>query len=133
MVSRLEFVRDLEFEYGIVSQLTPMVRRVIAKNPSTFTFHGTGTYIIGQGKVAVIDPGPLIDGHVDALLNAVGSEKVTHILITHTHNDHSPAAAPFKEATGAPTYGYGRHIPSKYWGKAGSSYPLGGDLDFSPD
>ncbi|MBM10049.1 MAG: MBL fold metallo-hydrolase, partial [Magnetovibrio sp.] len=84
-----------------------MIRRVVAQNPSPFTFYGTGTYIIGHGEVAVIDPGPLIDTHIDALLNAVAGEQVTHILITHTHKDHSPAAAPFKAATGAPTYGFG--------------------------
>ncbi len=133
MVPRLEFVRDLKFEYGEASQVTPLVRRVIAPNPSAFTFHGTGTYIIGRGNVAVIDPGPLIDAHVDALLAAVADEKVTHILITHTHNDHSPAAAPFKAATGAPTYGYGPHMPGKYWEKAGFAPALGGDRDFFPD
>ena len=133
MVSKLEFVRDLKFEYGEANQVTPLVRRVIAHNPSAFTFYGTGTYIIGRGNVAVIDPGPLIESHVDALLAAVADEKVTHILITHTHNDHSPAAAPFKVKTGAPTYGYGPHMPGKYWEEAGFPFSLGGDRDFSPD
>ena len=103
MAPGIPFVRDIEFEYGSVDEVTPMIRRVIARNPSPFTFHGTGTYIIGRGKVAVIDPGPLVDEHVDALLAAVAGETVTHILITHTHNDHSPAAAPFKAVPGAPT------------------------------
>ncbi|MEK9724175.1 MAG: MBL fold metallo-hydrolase, partial [Rhodospirillaceae bacterium] len=81
----IPFVREIEFEYGIVAEVAPMVRRVIARNPTPFTFHGTGTYIVGRGEVAVIDPGPLIDEHVDALLAAVAGETVTHILITHTH------------------------------------------------
>tara|TARA_Y100001960_G_C14760505_1_gene873828 strand:- start:1231 stop:2154 length:924 start_codon:yes stop_codon:yes gene_type:complete len=132
-VSEIEFVRDLAFEYGIADQVTPMIRRVVAQNPSPFTFYGTGTYIIGHGEVAVIDPGPLIDTHIDALLNAVAGEQVTHILITHTHKDHSPAAAPFKAATGAPTYGFGPHMPGNYWKNIGYSGPLSGDLDFAPD
>ena len=81
--------------------MSPLVRRVVARNPSPFTFKGTGTYLIGHGKVAVIDPGPDLAEHVEALLNALGGETVTHILITHTHLDHSPAAAAVKRATGA--------------------------------
>ena len=103
------FDRDFEPEYGRVDHVTPLVRRVVAQNPGRFTFTGTGTYIVGHGRVAVIDPGPLLDAHVEALTAALEGETVTHILITHTHGDHSPAAAPLKEITGAPTYGYGPH------------------------
>lgn len=103
------FDRDFEPVYGRVDQVTPRVRRVVAENPGRFTFTGTGTYIVGHGRVAVIDPGPLIDAHVEALTAALAGETVTHILITHTHGDHSPAAAPLKERTGAPTYGFGPH------------------------
>ena len=60
----IPFVRDVEFEYGVVDQISPLIRRVICKNPGGFTFHGTGTYIVGQGEVAVIDPGPLDDDHI---------------------------------------------------------------------
>ena len=133
MAPGIPFVRDIEFEYGSVDEVTRMVRRVIARNPTPFTFHGTGTYIIGRGKVAVIDPGPLDDEHVDALLAAVAGEIVTHILITHTHNDHSPAAAPFKAATGAPTYGFGPHMPGRSWKKVDLSLSGGGDMKFLPD
>ena len=127
------FVREIEFEYGVVDQVSPMIRRVIARNPTPFTFHGTGTYIVGQGEVAVIDPGPLVDEHVEALIAAVAGETVTHILITHTHIDHSPAAAPFKQATGAPTYGFGPHQPGSTWQNADLPLYRGGDADFVPD
>src|SRR5215472_11731622 len=109
MAVEIPFRRDLEVEYGAVATLSPLIRRVVARNPSPFTFKGTGTYIIGRGRVAVIDPGPAIAAHVDALLKALTGETVTHILITHTHLDHSPAAAALKKATGAKTYGYGPH------------------------
>ncbi|NWH09257.1 MAG: MBL fold metallo-hydrolase [Alphaproteobacteria bacterium] len=109
MATPLPFNRDLTFTYGEADRLSPLVRRVIARNPSPFTFHGTGTYIIGHGRVGVIDPGPLDAAHVDAILNATRGETITHLLITHTHNDHSPAAAPLKARTGALTYAYGPH------------------------
>ena len=109
MSTPLPFVRDLAIEYGVADTVSPLIRRVVAKNPSAFTFKGTGTYIVGTGRVAVIDPGPLLAEHVDALGRALAGETVTHILITHTHADHSPAAAPFKAATGAKTFGYGPH------------------------
>ena len=71
MATEIPFVRDLTFEYGAVDQVSPLIRRVIAENPSPFTFHGTGTYIVGRGNVAVIDPGPLVESHIDALERAV--------------------------------------------------------------
>ena len=98
--------------YGEVEQLSPLVRRVVANNPSRFTYHGSGTFIVGpaaDGDVAIIDPGPADDDHVAALLRAVDGQRVTHLLITHTHPDPSPAAAAVKEATGAPTHGGGPH------------------------
>jgi glyoxylase-like metal-dependent hydrolase (beta-lactamase superfamily II) len=124
----ISFHRDMEFEYGKAATLSPMVRRVIARNPSTFTFHGTGTYIVGRGKVAVIDPGPEDAAHVAALLNAVRGETVTHILVTHTHGDHSPASAALKAATGAPTFGFGPH-PTR----PDQQPDQGGDYAFRPD
>ncbi len=101
----IPFVRDIKFEYGKVDQVSPLIRRVIANNPGPFTFTGTGTYIIGRGEVAVIDPGPDQGEHLQAILDAVDGEKVTHILITHHHLDHSPLARPLAEATGAVIYG----------------------------
>ncbi|TFU03581.1 MBL fold metallo-hydrolase [Polymorphobacter arshaanensis] len=88
--------------YGRIEQLTPLIRRVLAKNPSPFTYIGTGTYIIGGGDtVAVIDPGPAEPAHVAALIDAVAGKTVSHIAITHTHMDHSPAAPALAAATGA--------------------------------
>jgi glyoxylase-like metal-dependent hydrolase (beta-lactamase superfamily II) len=102
----IPFVRDIAFEYGRTDKVTPLIRRVIANNPGPFTFTGTGTYIIGGGdSVAVIDPGPDDSAHLDAILAAVASERVTHILITHHHLDHSPLARPLQERTGAVIYG----------------------------
>ncbi|MBI1777897.1 MAG: MBL fold metallo-hydrolase [Proteobacteria bacterium] len=120
---------DLGFTcaYGILETVSPLIRRIVANNPGPFTFRGTGTFVVGQGKVAVIDPGPDLAAHVDALLAALAGETVTHILVTHTHRDHSPAAAPFKRATGAPTLGFGPH------GRVGETGEAGADLDFKPD
>jgi glyoxylase-like metal-dependent hydrolase (beta-lactamase superfamily II) len=108
-----------------------MVRRIVANNPGPYTFKGTGTYIIGLGKVAVIDPGPNDEEHVEALLVALGDEEITHQLITHTHNDHSPAAKLIKARTGAKTCGFGPHGSGRY-GK-GFTVEAGGDNNFIPD
>jgi glyoxylase-like metal-dependent hydrolase (beta-lactamase superfamily II) len=101
----IPFVRDISFEYGQVDQVSPLIRRVVANNPGPFTFLGTGTYIIGRGEVAVIDPGPDLPEHLEALLAATKGETVTHIVTTHTHSDHSPLAAPLARETGATIYG----------------------------
>lgn len=123
----LTFHREMTFEYGRPAALSPMVRRIIARNPSAFTFHGTGTYIVGHGDVAVIDPGPARPDHVEALLAAVSGERVTDILVTHTHIDHSPATAALKAATGARTWGFGPHPGT------GEDGEEGGDRTFVPD
>jgi glyoxylase-like metal-dependent hydrolase (beta-lactamase superfamily II) len=110
----ISYLTDIDPAYGTVVQLSPLVRRVVCNNPGRFTFTGTGTYLIGRGQLAVVDPGPDDDNHVAALLAAVSGEEVSHIVITHTHNDHSPAAAALQTATGAPTYGFGPHpIPDE--------------------
>jgi glyoxylase-like metal-dependent hydrolase (beta-lactamase superfamily II) len=102
----IPFVRDLEFEYGRVDRVSPLIRRVIAANPGPFTFTGTGTYVVGRmdpgAAVAVIDPGPPDDAHLAALLAAVDGQTVSHVLVTHTHRDHAPLARPFAEAVSAP-------------------------------
>ncbi|AGH50818.1 MULTISPECIES: MBL fold metallo-hydrolase [Sphingomonas] len=86
---------------GVAQDLHPLVRRVLAPNPSAFSYHGTQTYIVGHGEVAVIDPGPDIADHIAAILTATAGETIRYIVCTHTHNDHSPAAAPLKALTGA--------------------------------
>ena len=129
MAVKVPFNKDLEFEYGVADELSPLIRRVIANNPSAFTFHGSGTYIIGRGNVAVIDPGPLVPEHIAAIMKALDGETISHILITHTHRDHSPGAEPLKQLTGAKTYGFGPHGG----GKPDMELEEGGDMDFVPD
>ena len=102
MSVQIPYVRDIDVAYGRSDRVSPRIRRVIAKNPGPFTFTGTGTYIVGRGEIAVIDPGPAMDDHLAALLAAVEGERVTHILVTHTHLDHSPLARPLARKTGAP-------------------------------
>jgi glyoxylase-like metal-dependent hydrolase (beta-lactamase superfamily II) len=140
MTVDIPFRRDLRFEYGRLEPIAPGIRRIVARNPGPFTFTGTGTYIVGSGEVAVIDPGPDLAEHVTALLAALAGERVTHILVTHTHRDHSPAAKTLKDATGAPTLGFGPHAagrrPSALTrGDAPSETAVeeGGDWDFVPD
>ena len=86
--------------YGQVEWLSPLVRRVLAENPSPFTYTGTGTYIVGRGTVAILDPGPDDPAHVQAVAQAVAGETVSHLLVTHTHVDHSPATRPLKARVG---------------------------------
>lgn len=108
----IPFVRDLKFEYGACEQVTPLIRRVVANNPGPFTYLGTGTYIIGKGdSVAVIDPGPDMDDHLQAILKATEGERITHIFVTHNHLDHSPLAKPLQKLTGATTYGCPMRAP----------------------
>jgi glyoxylase-like metal-dependent hydrolase (beta-lactamase superfamily II) len=130
MAVEIPFRRDFAFEYGRLEPVAPGIRRIVARNPSPFTFKGTGTYVVGNGEVAVIDPGPDLSEHVEALVAGLAGERVTHILITHTHRDHSPAARPLQAATGAPTFGFGPHAGGKR-GEAGAEE--GGDWDFVPD
>lgn len=133
MATEIPFRRDFDFEYGKAEQLSPLIRRVLARNPSPFTFKGTGTYIVGRGRVAVIDPGPDLPDHVAALLQALDGEIVSHILVTHTHLDHSPASAALKRATGAKTYAYGPHGSRRAEERFGGAAEEGGDRDFVPD
>ena len=89
MAVRIPFRRELDFEYGVSAAVSPNIRRVVANNPSPFTHYGTGTYILGRGNVAVIDPGPADPAHIDALLAATRGETITHLLVTHTHADRN--------------------------------------------
>ncbi|HVJ55237.1 MAG TPA: MBL fold metallo-hydrolase [Aliidongia sp.] len=123
----IEFRRDLAAAYGAVETLSPLIRRVICNNPSPFTFKGTNSFIIGRGTVAVIDPGPDDPAHLHALGAALAGEAVSHILVTHSHLDHSPLAPALKALTGAPILGFG---PQASHGSAGEA---GGDARFDPD
>lgn len=95
----------MDAPYAKLEPVEPGVARVLAHNPSAFTYYGTQTYLVGDTQVAVIDPGPALPEHVDALVAAIGDRPLVAILCTHTHRDHSPAAAPLAERTGAPIVG----------------------------
>ncbi len=102
----MNFDRSLDVPYGVEVRLSPRVARLLAPNPGPFTFKGTGVYIVGDGaSVAVVDPGPALPEHIEALKRAIGSRRISHILVTHTHRDHSPAASALKAWSGAKTYG----------------------------
>jgi glyoxylase-like metal-dependent hydrolase (beta-lactamase superfamily II) len=131
MAVKIPFRRELSFEYGQAAEISPLIRRVVARNPSPFTLYGTGTYILGRGEVAVIDPGPDYTSHIDAIVNATVGETITHILVTHTHRDHSPGCRLLQQQCAAKTYAYGPHGS----GQREDSVKIeeGADLDFRPD
>ena len=106
---------DLRFDTpaGQIATLSPLVRRIVAPNPGPMTFTGTCTYVVGRGAVAVIDPGPALPGHIDALISGLGDERVAAIFVTHTHRDHSPGAALLQARTGAPVLGCAPYAPSR--------------------
>jgi glyoxylase-like metal-dependent hydrolase (beta-lactamase superfamily II) len=113
-----------------LTRLSPLVRRIIAPNPSPFTFNGTCAYIVGEGAVAIIDPGPDDDSHLAALLAAVDGERVETILITHTHRDHSPGAKRLGAATGARIVGAAPFTPR---GDGTAGLDSSHDRDYAPD
>jgi glyoxylase-like metal-dependent hydrolase (beta-lactamase superfamily II) len=134
MAEAIPFNKTFEPHYGRAIEVAPGVRRVTAQNPSPTTFHGTNSYILGAGRVAIVDPGPDDGAHVGALLAATEGETVSHIVLTHTHRDHSGAVAALKHATGAKTAGSGPHRPSRP-PRAGETARLdaAGDAGFAPD
>ncbi len=129
-------MKDIGFDLvtGEAKEIAPGVRAIVAGNEGPFTFKGTVTYIVGQGQVAVVDPGPDDPAHVAAVLDAVRNETVTHIFVTHSHRDHSCAGAAIKAATGAAILAEGPHRLAWPLGD-GDSNPLDAtaDLDFRPD
>jgi glyoxylase-like metal-dependent hydrolase (beta-lactamase superfamily II) len=118
-----------EWPVGKSEELGPLVRRLLAPNPSHFTYTGTQTHIVGRGEVAVIDPGPDIAEHVAAILEATAAERIVAIVCTHTHRDHSPATRPLKAATGAPIVGCSPLALADDGPRADASF----DWDYSPD
>jgi glyoxylase-like metal-dependent hydrolase (beta-lactamase superfamily II) len=134
MADDIPFNKTLDLAPDTVDEPVPGVRRVMANNPGPFTFKGTLSYIVGHGKVAIVDPGPDDAAHIGALLDAVRGETVTHIFVTHTHRDHSPAVPAIKAATGATVYAEGPHRAARPL-HIGEHNPLdsSGDRDFRPD
>ncbi|WP_024576096.1 MULTISPECIES: MBL fold metallo-hydrolase [unclassified Afipia] len=130
----IPFNRDFPLAPGVVDEVVPGVRRVLCNNPSPFTFTGTVSYIVGRGNVAIIDPGPADEAHIQALLDAVRGETVTHIFLTHTHKDHSPGTPRLKAATGATVYAEGPHRASRpRHGSELAPTESGADYGFRPD
>jgi glyoxylase-like metal-dependent hydrolase (beta-lactamase superfamily II) len=128
------FDKSFGLEPDRVQEMAPGVRAIVADNPGPFTYKGTISYIVGRGQVAIIDPGPDDAAHIAALLDAVRGETVTHIFVTHTHRDHSPAAAKVKAATGAKVFAQGPHRPARplHTGEV-RRLDASADLDFRPD
>jgi len=126
-------IDSLNLPFGELEQLYPKIARVLCKNPSPYTYTGTGTYIIGDTSLAVIDSGPDMLEHGGALMRAVGNRTVSHILVTHTHIDHSPLSRWLSDQTGAPIYAYGPHGSGKSGGLDGEDVEAGADKDFEPD
>jgi glyoxylase-like metal-dependent hydrolase (beta-lactamase superfamily II) len=123
----IPFLREDHLPHGAVQDIEPGIRRIVCANPGPFTFRGTNTYLIGRGEVAVLDPGPTDAAHLEAILRATAGERITRILVSHTHRDHSPGAAALVAATGATTFGHGPHATPP---DAGGE---GGDHTFRPD
>jgi glyoxylase-like metal-dependent hydrolase (beta-lactamase superfamily II) len=134
MAEDIPFDKELNLTPDRVDEPMPGIRRVMANNPGPFTFKGTVSYIVGRGKVAIVDPGPDDDAHIGAILDAVANETVTHIFVTHTHRDHSPAVPAIKAATGAIVYAEGPHRAARPL-HIGEHNPLdaSADHDFRPD
>ncbi|WP_323782937.1 MBL fold metallo-hydrolase [Thalassovita sp.] len=131
---------DFDPPIGVAETLAPGLRRIVAPNPSPMTYRGTNTYLLGTDEIAVIDPGPEIDAHLESILAAVGpGARISHILVTHTHLDHSPLSRALSERTGAPIWGYGdTHAGrSAVMRRLAATGMLGGgespDLAFRPD
>ena len=134
MADDIPFDKALELAPDTVNEPMPGLRVVMANNPGPFTFKGTMSYILGRGRVAIVDPGPDDPAHTAALLDAVRGETVTHIFVTHTHRDHSPAAPRIKAATGATVYAEGPHRAARAL-HIGEHNPLdaSADREFAPD
>ena len=125
------FIRAFEFTHGEPDRLSPLITRVIAKNPGPFTFTGSGTYLIGDERgVAVIDPGPEDEAHAQAVI-AAAPGPITRILVTHTHLDHCGGTSRLKELTGAVVLGHGAHEVEE--GAAPPALDEGADFNFRPD
>lgn len=128
----IPFIRDFDPRYGSLAEVTPLIRRMVATNKSAFTAWGSGTYVVGRGAVAVIDPGPDDARHIDTLVASLGrsGERITHIVVTHTHIDHSPGARLLQARVAAPIVGCGPHARV---GPNDEPVEEGGDFEHTPD
>ena len=132
-MNELSFKTGMSFSYGAPTPMGPGIVRVVAPNPSPFTFKGTNTYLVGSTALGVIDPGPLNDEHLSAILAAAGARPITHILVTHAHRDHVDGVAALKAQTGAVVAAYQRRPAPRILAKDGPSGSDFIDYDFAPD
>lgn len=128
-----EFRTSMHFEYGVPRELAPGVVRIVANNPGPFTFKGTNTYLIGKDELALIDPGPNDPAHLQAILASIGKRKLAHVVITHTHRDHTDGMPALLAATGAKTAGFGRLARERGTRKTSPSGSEFVEQDFVPD
>ena len=134
MKDEISFDRSVIEPTGQAITISPLVRRLVAPNGGPFTFTGTCTYLVGQGDVAVIDPGPELDAHLGALITAIGTARVSAIVVTHTHKDHSPLSRRLKALTGAPLIGCGPHQAARELGEGETNMlDASADHDHMPD
>ena len=134
MADEIPFNRSAPAPAGVLEEVSPLVRRIVAPNPSPMTFTGTCTYVVGRGNVTIVDPGPDDQVHLDNLMAALKGESIESILVTHTHRDHSPLAARLRVLTGAPVLGAAPHrtardlVEGEY-----IRLDAGADYDYAPD
>jgi glyoxylase-like metal-dependent hydrolase (beta-lactamase superfamily II) len=132
MSAELAFNRNQDVDYGVAQEVAPGVRRIVANNPGPYTFLGTNSYVVGSGEVAVIDPGPADDHHLKAIADAIAGERLTHILITHSHRDHCDGARGLQALAGGKIAAFGPTDGARGAAAPGLSYDFV-DPDFVPD
>jgi glyoxylase-like metal-dependent hydrolase (beta-lactamase superfamily II) len=132
MSAELAFNRNQDVDYGVAQEVAPGVRRIVANNPGPYTFLGTNSYVVGSGEVAVIDPGPADDHHLKAIADAIAGERLTHILITHSHRDHCDGARGLQALAGGTIAAFGPTGGARGAAAPGLSYDFV-DPDFVPD
>jgi glyoxylase-like metal-dependent hydrolase (beta-lactamase superfamily II) len=132
MSAELAFNRSQDVDYGVAQEVAPGVRRIVANNPGPYTFLGTNSYVVGTGDVAVIDPGPADDDHLKAIAGAIKGERLTHILVTHSHRDHCDGARGLQALAGGKIAAFGPTGTARGAGVPGLSYDFV-DPDFVPD
>lgn len=126
----IPFIKTFDFEYGAAQRISPLATRIVARNPGRFTWTGTGTLVVGDGDVAVIDPGPDRDDHLEAIGRAIAGRRVGAVLVTHNHLDHSALARRLADQHGAPLYGC-RGVATPNDGAV--RLEAADDVDFAPD
>ncbi len=134
MADEIPFRKEMNFEYGVPSELAPGLVRLVANNPGPFTFKGTNTYLLGHGRdLALIDPGPEDDAHFEAIMRAAEGKRIASIIITHTHRDHVDGLPRLQSATGATVHGFGRRARNPGARTKSASGGEQNDEDFTPD